>query len=122
MQDILHQDYGPQIRQYLTEPISMPSCSPCYIKLSEEAFGSTDIPYDTVSCDSVCIGKWGPALRRLSIYTVSKLEKQLPKIVDVIRASGLNIPQLDDFALEIELRSGDKRWRFQMMSANGHLS
>ena len=69
-----------------------------------------------------CIGKWGPALGRFSIYTVSEIHEQLPRIVDVIWASGLTMPHLDDFALEIELRSGDKRWLFKMMAEDVHLS
>ena len=46
----------------------------------------------------------------------------LPNIVDVVWSRGLNLQNLDDFALEIYLNSGEKRWRFQMLTVDENLS
>ena len=119
MQNILHdQDYGPKIREFLPQPVDRPICSPCYIKLSDQPITQPDVPYDTARCEDVCIGKWGPALRRLSLYLVGKIYDYLPTIVDVVWSRGLNLPNLDDFDLEIDLTSGGRRWRFQMSTAD----
>jgi len=53
---------------------------------------------------------------------IGKIYDYLPNIVDVVWSRGLNLPNLDDFVLEIDLTSGEKRWRFQMSTVDNNLS
>ena len=108
-----------EIATYLNLPLYRPNCSPCYLKLSDQPLTDPDVPYDTVRCDSVCVGRWGPALRVFSIYLISKVNEQLHRIIAIAQAGGLNLPGLEDVTVSIDLTSGEKRWRFQMRTVDG---